>query len=114
MKFSKLSAVILFSAACCALPLAAQPAQIATPFGNLPSLSARDSQLLKRAEAAESAREKIEILEDAVESSRAVDAAAFALGNAYFSLGEYEKAAAAYEKSLAKLPNFIAARKKVA
>lgn len=114
MKFSKFSAVVLFSAACCVLPLAAQPAQIATPFGNLPTLSARDSQLLKRAEAAESAREKIEILEDAVESSRAVDAAAFALGNAYFSLGEYEKAAAAYEKSLAKLPNFFAARKNLA
>ncbi len=80
-------------------------------FGNVPSVSKKEAELLRSAANSGSDEEALKILE----ASRSEDwfgaGASFNLGNAYYRMGAYSDAARAYNAAIKKMPAFFMARK---
>ena len=83
-----------------------------SPFGNIPTITKRESAILKKASA--QSDESIKILSEAAGEKNCSAAIPFTLGNFLYRSGNFEAAAAAYSSALEKMPNFFAARKNLA
>ena len=80
-----------------------------SPFGNIPTITKRESAILKKASA--QSDESIKILSEAAGEKNCSAAIPFTLGNFLYRSGNFE---AAYSSALEKMPNFFAARKNLA
>ena len=83
-----------------------------SPFGNIPTITKRESAILKKASV--QSDESIKILSEAAGEKNCSAAIPFTLGNFLYRSGNFEAAAAAYSSALEKMPNFFAARKNLA
>ena len=83
-----------------------------SPFGNIPTITKRESAILKKTSA--QSDESIKILSEAAGEKNCSAAIPFTLGNFLYRSGNFEAAAAAYSSALEKMPNFFAARKNLA